>query len=259
MKIRVAGIQMPIGTDVNQNLKTILEAINLAVQDQADILLTPEGSLSGYNWEFNQEMVEKALIEILAKAKEKQLGLALGLCFKEEEDGKIYNQIRFYEKDGVYLGFHSKILNCVIPENPDKGEYYHFAVKPLNSFIFKDIPIGGLICNDMWATPGFTIMHNPLLCRELSRKGVRIVFHSVNTGVHSGSEWNDVKWNYHESNLRLLAKANQVWIVTADNCSVDMKKSQSPSGIINPDGDWITQAPIPASGYFCESIEIYSQ
>jgi len=108
MNLRIAGAQIPVTKDVEKNLATISAALDFAINEGADILLTPEGSLSGYINDFDQTAVENALDTIITKAKGK-LGLALGTCFFEK-DGKCYDQIRFYDKKGRFLGFHSKIL-----------------------------------------------------------------------------------------------------------------------------------------------------
>lgn len=90
----------------------IFEALDYAITQKADILLTPEGSLSGYFDKFDQKKVEQNLKEILNRAKSTKLGLTLGTCFREA-DGQRYNEIRFYDKAGTFLGFHCKILRYI--------------------------------------------------------------------------------------------------------------------------------------------------
>ena len=46
--MRVSGAQLDVTRDISRNLGAILCAIERAASDEADILLTPEGSLSGY-------------------------------------------------------------------------------------------------------------------------------------------------------------------------------------------------------------------
>ena len=45
--IRVAAAQIPVTRDIAENVKTITRSIDWAIAENADILLTPEGSLSG--------------------------------------------------------------------------------------------------------------------------------------------------------------------------------------------------------------------
>ncbi len=255
MKIRVSGAQLPVTGDIESNLAAINRAIDIASDEESDILLTPEGSLSGYTHEFDAQAVEDALQRVTAKARETKVGLALGTCFVEPVDGKCYNQIRFYEPDGRYLGFHSKTLTCGSLTDPSKGEINHYSVNPLRTFNYKGIEIAGLICNDLWANPGCTPIPDPHLSQQLSKMGARIIFHAVNGG-RNGSEWSEVSWRYHESNLRMRASAGRVWIVTVDNCHPIELNCSSPSGVINSQGEWVCQAKPQGERFFACNIEI---
>ena len=241
MKLRVACAQIPVIKEIKSNFDAINRAIDFAINEKADILLTPEGSLSGYTHEFNKEEIDDNLGVILRKVKNK-LGLALGTCYIEE-DGYCYNQIRFYDKNGQYLGFHSKILLCSTLTEPQEGEIQHYAVKPLRTFTFEKVKIGGLICNDMWANPVCTSMPDSHLSQELGRMGAKIIFHAVNGGRDASEFSQVVTRHYHESNLRMRAKAAEVWIVTVDNCFPENIPCSSPGGIINPNGDWVAKLP----------------
>ncbi len=60
-RLRIAGAQIPVTENVSANLATISRAIDFALSNKADILLTPEGSLSGYFSEFDATAVSQAL------------------------------------------------------------------------------------------------------------------------------------------------------------------------------------------------------
>ena len=134
------------------------------------------------------------------------LALALGTCFVES-DGNCYNQIRFYDGDGEYRGFHSKTLTCGSLSDPPRGEINDYAVQPLRIYELFGIPSGGLICNDLWANPGCTPGPDPHLTQQLSRLGARIVYHSVNGGRNGSDYARDVVWPFHETNLLMRARA----------------------------------------------------
>ena len=53
MELRVSGAQIPVTADIAANLSTIARALEFAASEEADILLTPEGSLSGYTHQFD--------------------------------------------------------------------------------------------------------------------------------------------------------------------------------------------------------------
>ena len=46
--MRLAGAQIPVGTNIQANKKEILKALDWAKENEVDFLSTPEGSLSGY-------------------------------------------------------------------------------------------------------------------------------------------------------------------------------------------------------------------
>ena len=247
MKIKVVGAQISVIGDVECNFDAINEAMDYAIKEKADILLTPEGSLSGYHPQIDQEKVSFKLKELLVKAKTANLGLALGTIFKEN-DGKEYNEIRFYNKNGQFLGFHSKILKTT-------GESKDYKSSPLKTFDFEGLKIGGLICNDLWANPECTLEPDPHLTQQLANQGVQIIFHAVNGG-RSADPYMEIIHNYHESNLRLRAKAGKVWIVTVDNSFPLNIDCSAPCGVIRPDGNWAIKTPMRRDQYFSYTIEL---
>jgi len=252
MKLRVAGAQIPVTKDVRSNLEALNRAIDYAIDEDADILLTPEGSLSGYTHKFNQREVTAALETILSRSKGR-LGLALGTCYIEG-DGRCYDQIRFYDKKGQYLGFHSKILLCSNLGKPLKGEIDYYHKKPLRKFRLNGLVIGGLICNDMWGNPCCTYMPDAHLSQQLARMSARVIFHAVNGGRDKTKFSQVITRNFHESNLQMRAKAGNVWIVTVDNCFPQDIPCSSPGGVVNPKGEWVVRLPPKGEHFFAYTI-----
>jgi predicted amidohydrolase len=247
-QLRVAGAQMAVTADIAANTATILRAIEYARARGAEILLTPEGSLSGYTPHFDAPTVRTALQEVTDRAREAHVGLALGTCYVED-DGLCYNQVRFYERDGTYLGFHSKTLRCGSWGDPPQGEINDYAVRPLRTFVLRGVRVGALICNDLWANPGCTPVPDPHLPQQLSRMGARAIFHAVN-GWRNDGEWSEVGWQYHSANLCMRAQAGRVWIVTVDNCEPAKWRCSAPSGVINDQGQWVCRAEPQGEQFF---------
>lgn len=254
VELKVAGAKLAVSDDVAVNVDAIKKAIDYARQEEADILLTPEGSLSGYTPDFNREEVEKALREVVAYASEARVGLALGTCFYEADD-RCYNQIRFYDKQGEFLGFHSKVLRCGDHGDPKGGEINTYAAKPLRTFEFEGVLIGGLICNDMWANPACTTLPDTHLSQQLSHMGARIIFHAVNGG-RDDSEWSQVNWDFHASNLRMRAGSGKIWIVSADNSHPENLNSSAPSGVLNTKGSWVCSTEAKGAQFFSYTIAL---
>jgi predicted amidohydrolase len=248
MLLHIAGAQIPVTRDIAANAEALGRAIAYAKRVGADVLLTPEGSLSGYTPEFDPQQVWAALRDVTAEARRAGLALALGTCFVED-DGCCYNQIRFYAKDGRFLGFHSKQLRCGTLEAVPQGEIGDYAAAPLRIFDLEGCPIGGLICNDLWANPECTPMPDPHLTQMLASMGARVVFHAVNGG-RDGGEWSKVAWRYHEANLRMRARAGGLWIVTVDSSYPVSLPCSAPSGVVNPSGDWAYRAEPQGEQFF---------
>jgi len=239
-QLRVAGAQLAVTDDIASNVSRIERAIDRAHASGAEILLTPEGSVSGYRPDFDAAAVETGVKHLVARARAAGLALALGTCYVED-DGRCYNQVRFYDADGHFGGFHSKQLRCGTLVEPSRGEINAYSVTPLRTFTVKGVTVGALICNDLWANPECTPMDDPHLTQQLARMGARVIFHAVNGG-RDGSDWSRVAWHYHEANLRMRARAGQLWIVTADSSfPVDLPCS-APSGVVAPDGSWACRA-----------------
>ena len=254
--LRVASAQIPVSDSIAKNSATIHRALDVAIKEKADILLTPEGSLSGYTPKFDQAEVDKELTKLVRRASEAGIALALGTCYVEPDDKKCYNQLRFYDRSGKFLGFHSKTLLCGSFSDPPQGEINDYATRPLRTFEIKGIRVGGLICNDMWANPQCTPMPDPHLSQKLSKAGAQIIFLAINGGRNGGSWSEEVNWPYHEVNMRMRAAAGHVWVVSADNSFPHEVPCSAPSGVLKPNGQWAVQAPRKGEHVTVHTIEI---
>lgn len=254
-QIKISGAKLPVTIDVHKNEQKIIAALERASKDHADILVTPEGALSGYYSGFDQEEVEQALLRVEEKAKQLGVGMALGVCYREN-DSKCYNQLRFYDQKGNYLGFHSKILLCQNVLNLEEGECHDFSSTELKTFEINGIVIGGLVCNDMWANPKFTDVDDPHLVQKLARMGAKIILHGVNGGSRDQSVSSKAARMYHEANLLMRAMAGNVWIATVDNSHPTDQYSAAPSGIVSPDGQWHVKTEWSGEEYFVSEISL---
>ncbi len=69
----------------------------------------------------------------------------------------------------------------------------------LKTFEWKGKTFGILICNDLWATPGYTTMPNPYLPWKLKQMGAKFIVHCINSG--SSQKYK----SFHESSAELWA------------------------------------------------------
>jgi predicted amidohydrolase len=61
MKLRLAGAQIAVSNDIDQNVNTLGRIVQKAGESRADILSTPEGSLSGYRPDFDPDLTQAGL------------------------------------------------------------------------------------------------------------------------------------------------------------------------------------------------------
>ena len=248
-KLRIAGAQIAVTDDVAANEQRILRAIEQAAADRADFLLTPEGSLSGYRSDFARVEVAEATDRVARAARDAGVGLALGTCYKEIEGGaeRCYNQVRIYSPQGDYLGYHAKILRCSRLEHPGTGEMRSYVEGTLRTFDCAGVRFGALICNDLWATPGWTTMPNPYLPWQLKRLGAELILHAVNSGTDLRNR------PFHESSVALWCYKLGIPIVEV-NASKGRKPVNARSGVVGPDGEWLTRAPDLGEAQFAWDI-----
>jgi predicted amidohydrolase len=246
-ELTVAGLQMIDSKDVAANERVIRQAIDQAASVKADFLLTPEGSLSGYYADFDRTVVAAAIERVARHARESQVGLLLGTCYKDMEEDVpsgaakqgetparheyCYDQVRVYAPSGEYLGAHSKILLCSPLHHPGTGEMRDYVAGTLRTFTWNGICFGVLICNDLWATPGYTTTPNPYLAWSLKNMGAQVIFHAVNT---AGTPL--YFRSYHESNEVLWAMTLNIPMVTT-NANDNKLASNCRPGVIDANGE----------------------
>ena len=247
--LRVSGLQMLVSRDVAQNEKRILRAVDLAADQGADFLLTPEGSLSGYYAGFDGPEVASAVERVADRAREVEVGLALGTCYKELEDGVeyCYNQVRVYAPEGDYLGAYAKILRTSSLNHPGTGEMAEYVEGVLRVFDWNGVRFSALICNDLWATPGYTVMPNPYLPWKLQQLGAQVLFHAVHSGHHQRNR------AFHESSVDLWAYALKMPIVEVNALEDSDRPINASSGLVGRDGHRTLIVPDVGEQFFtCE-------
>lgn len=254
--LRVAGAQIPVSRDIHKNLEAITRAIQFAADAKADVLLTPEGSLSGYTSTFDAIATDRAIGTIRERARAARLALVLGTCFAEAS-GARYDAQRFYDRDGNDLGFHAKILLCRWMADPKRpGEVDTFKSAPLRTFQLQGLTVGGLICNDMWANPEWTPMPDPYLARQLRSLGAEVLFLSVNSGQDEGDAL-AVHRAFHESNLRMRARSARLWVIVANAADpAGQREVNCHSGVLGPDGQWLIRANPKGEQFFVQNLTV---
>jgi predicted amidohydrolase len=244
---------MNVTNNIKTNREQIIDGISKASLEGADFLVTPEGSLSGYTSNFNQSDLNPALEEVRSAAKKMKVGLMLGTCFKEVVKGKefCFNQVRIYAPDGNFIGEYSKILRCSNLDIPGTGEMVDYAEGELRVFDWKGLRFGILICNDLWATPGYTTMPNPYLPWKLKQMGARFIVHCINSGTVQ-------KYRpFHESSAELWALSTHIPILEV-NAAQGKETINAQSGLIDASGKRSLRVPDSDDQFFTVKINLNS-
>jgi len=230
--LNIAGLQMNVSNDILENERTIVRYLNEVKDQKIDFLITPEGSLSGYTSQFDGSELKEALNRVEEIAKSLKIGLILGTCYKETIGGReyCYNQARVYLPDGTFLGAYSKILTCSPLDNPGTGEMMEYVQGKVKTFTYNEVDIGILICNDLWATPGYTTTPNPYLPWKMKEAGAKLIFHIINSGTDLSYQ------TFHEASVDLWAKTLNIPIIEI-NAAHDDNEINARSGVINRKGE----------------------
>jgi len=239
---RVAVAQLGVeAEDQRVNACGILEAIDLAAEEGAEFLVTPEMCLTGYHGRFDQRVRDEMVGEIRAAAKAGGVTVILGAG--DRRGGVTYNEQLVIDGSGGVLGRHAKMV-------PTSGDLkWCVAGKRLRVFHDRGLTFGCLICNDLWVTPGTGAKVDPRLTLQLSRRGAKAVFHSVNSGA--GMQYVP----FHESNLSLRAREGKLYIAVA-NAAVKGRSVNASSGIVTPDGEWVIRCPRRGRQFAVADIEV---
>jgi predicted amidohydrolase len=229
--MRIAGLQMDVSNNIEKNESTIIKYLNNLKDENIDFLITPEGSLSGYTSQFDGEELKESLARVEQMAMELNIGLVLGTCYKETIKGReyCYNQARVYLPDGTFLGAYSKILTCSPLDNPGTGEIMEYVQGSVKTFSVNDVEFGILICNDLWATPGYTTTPNPYLPWKMQESGAEVIFHIINSGTNQKYK------DFHEASVELWAMTLNMPIVEINAAHGD-KEINARSGVIDQQG-----------------------
>jgi NAD+ synthase (glutamine-hydrolysing) len=152
MRIGLAQINPTVG-DIDGNRELILKAVSLASEAGAQVVATPELSLTGYPPEdllFKQSFVahNRRALEDIARHSD---DVAAVIGFADEVDGDLFNAAAVCHGGRVVAIYHKQLL----PNYGVFDERRYF--RPGNELVLLDTPfgvIGVCVCEDVWFDPG---------------------------------------------------------------------------------------------------------
>lgn len=265
-KLRLAGAQIPVGTNIQANKREILKALDWAKENEVDHLLTPECALSGYlaGWEHSIEEIADALKEIEEHQAKCNVYLHLGTNFEENESkGKIRrNEVRHYHKDGNIIGctFKTFVLNQMehaLGRDVKRDAVTVVELTPRTEQRYYVPAAATLICNDLW---GNGEAFEPPLSNKIKEMNLDLIFHATNGRKMELDDPEMIVFDsWHDAFLRMTASYTFIPILTVDSCTdwrwdgdedeVTHYHTSSQSGFIDYHG-WQTEVPRVGRQYF---------
>jgi predicted amidohydrolase len=230
---------MRVSPKLADNLPVVLDHI---LKTDADYLLFPEMSLTGYHGEFSQPKTEEAWEKIAVACRQSYVTAIIGTG--NRVNGRCHIQSRIFSHNGNLLGTHEKL----VPTGGDRE--WCVPGEELRTFDHHGLTFGCLICNDLWVTPGCGPYPDPRLAYQLGKRGVQILFHAINSGPTA------VHFPYHDSNLRLRAMESGFHIVTANAAVPEGQEANAISGVMSPEGKWFVQCPRTGEQTYAWDIEV---
>jgi predicted amidohydrolase len=132
---------------------------------------------------------------------------------------------------------------------PGTGEMVDYVEGELKTFDWNGYRFGILICNDLWATPGYTTIPNPYLPWKLKQMGAQIIVHCINSGTVQ-------KYRpFHESSAELWALSLKIPILEV-NAAHGEEKINAQSGLIDSDGERRLRVPDFGLQFFTAGISL---
>jgi len=270
--IRIAGAQIPCGTNIQANKVEILKALDWAKENQVDHLLTPECALSGYlhGWEQKIDEIKDALKEIEEHLSNCNLCLHLGTNFEEEyfyEKAVNRNEIRHYDKGGLITAVTYKTFVLNDKESVlGKQEYEPISIVNLiePSQETPYVPQAtGMICNDMW---GASEARKDPLPTKIKNMHLDLILHATNGRKMELDDPQMIVFDsWHDAFLRMTAANVIIPILTVDSCSdwewdgseetAEYYHTSSQSGVIDING-WQTDVPRVGRQYFSYDLDV---
>ena len=249
MKIGIAQLNNIVG-DLSVNAESIVSAYDQLVSQGADIVITPELSLTGYpprDLVFKSTFVPKNL-EFLESIMGNvgPVPLMVGYVdFNTESAGKPFENAVAVLQGGKKI---DKIIKCLLPTYDvfDEARYFQPSkeVKPVK---LSGLSVGVTICEDIWSEdflPSNLYVKDP--AGSLAEQGIDVLLNLSASPFHSG------KPKERHSMLSFIARRIGVPVVYCNAIGGnDQLVFDGNSVAYSSEGDVITQCP-----GFCECLEI---
>jgi deaminated glutathione amidase len=232
--IRVATCQFSVEGDIAHNRQWILDQINEAADQRADVAHFCECALSGYagvdipdSADIDWAELQSATRDIMAAARRRKVWIVLGSTHRLDDAVKPHNCLYVINPQGQIVDRYDKRF-CTGRAGP-KATFDLCYYTPGNRFVtfeVKGVKCGVGICYDY---------RFPELYRGLKRLGVQVLFqsfHNARSSVVADQQYNIWK-TIVPTTMQCRAAENHFW-VSANNSTA--RPSKWASFAVQPDG-----------------------
>lgn len=153
MKFKIALLQLLPGKTIDEQLEKGIEACRKAKKMGADVALFPEMWSDGYYLPQDEEKVKALAISsdsdfvLSFRDLAKELEMAIGITFLEENDPKPLNSVIFFDRNGNDILHYSKVHTCDFSDEIVLSSGKDFYAADLDTGR-GTIKIGSMICFD---------------------------------------------------------------------------------------------------------------
>ncbi len=239
--LRVAGAQLnPVVGDLDGNAAMILEAMQWAEAEAADVLLVPELALTGYPPEdllLRRAFVRRNL-DVLGElaARSGKTATVVGFVDAVEANGPDDDSVErtVANAAAVIAGGEIKGIyhKCLLPNYGvfDEQRYFAHGARPAMLFEIAGIPVGVSVCEDIWSPGGPPSLQ--------AAAGARILL-NIN-----GSPYHQERGAERMALLAAEARRSAVPVVYVNMVGgQDELVFDGDSIVVNPDGSVLYRAP----------------
>lgn len=218
--MKIGCIQLNVGFGkVDENFERAEQFIRQAAQGGAEIIVLPEMWNTGYALEKLPELADEngertqAFLSKLAK----ELAVHIvGGSVAIRVDGKFFNTMYTFNKDGELVGEYSKAhLFRLMDEH-----LYLQAGDKMNRFALGDVEAGGVICYDI---------RFPEWLRSHALQGAKVLF--------VPAQWPTPRIDHWKTLLQARAIENQCFVIAVNRISRKVENFNGQSMIIQPWGE----------------------
>lgn len=248
MKLRIAAAQLPVDLDVDRNAARIVELLARAKRARAQVVLFPEGALSGYAGvapgslaAFDWEALGAATERVADAARRHGLWVVCGTQHRAPAvRGKRFNSVVVIDPAGELVARYDKRLLA-----RSEVALYRAGTRPVVVDL-AGVRCGLLICHE-WRYPE--------LYREYQRLGAEVILQSWYDGGYDAAGWRREGAALSEvipATVQGHAVCNHLWI-----CGSNTSRRHSCFGgfVVRPDGQFLARQPRHRPGILVATLD----